>query len=207
MGPSFKTPRGILGRSVAKLSWMLLAERTGVMSMPRSALVLFCLVLLTSSTRAQSDSGDSSAADWEAYLQKQVARIESETQRDLDSIRAETWDQQRHKWQHQLVDMLGMSRLLEPSAVRRGRSPKWQTPELRTRFVGTLQLEGVSVKRLHYESSPGLYVAANLYIPCRRKAAIGISCRTVRLRTRTCDRQWETPWKQNGVPASWAVVR
>jgi hypothetical protein len=46
-----------------------------------------------------------------------------------------------------------------------GLEPQPQRTDLKTTVTGTIHLSGLNIQRLHYQSRPGLYVAANLYLP------------------------------------------
>ena len=64
----------------------------------------------------------------------------------------EEWPARREACRAQLLEMLGLSPLPE-----RG--------DLRARVTGRLDQEDFAVERLHFESSPGLYVTGSLYLP------------------------------------------
>jgi hypothetical protein len=64
----------------------------------------------------------------------------------------EDWESRRSEYRRQLQEMLGL----------------WPLPErtdLKPVVTGTLRTNGVSVERLQFQSLPGLYVTANLYLP------------------------------------------
>ncbi|MEO2028373.1 MAG: prolyl oligopeptidase family serine peptidase [Fuerstiella sp.] len=99
------------------------------------------------------------AADWSLkdnpelarYFEAQVAKIESQ-----DSLfryqSLDEWQAAKPKLREQLFDMLG----LHPLPTR--------TP-LKPQQTGVVEEEEFRVEKLHFQSLPGLYVTANLYLP------------------------------------------
>ncbi len=65
----------------------------------------------------------------------------------------EDWARQREILRSQLVEMLGLPDLESRSS------------QLFAQTTGSLEFENVVVEKLHFQSSPGLYVTANLYRP------------------------------------------
>ncbi|MEX0882245.1 MAG: dienelactone hydrolase family protein, partial [Cyclobacteriaceae bacterium] len=62
------------------------------------------------------------------------------------------WEQIRDKRYAEFTEMMGIS-------LEENRTPPKVT------YTGTLQEEGYQIKKFYFESMPGLYVPANLYIP------------------------------------------
>ncbi|MEO2013852.1 MAG: prolyl oligopeptidase family serine peptidase [Fuerstiella sp.] len=99
------------------------------------------------------------AADWSLqdnpelakYFESQVAKIEAQDSlfqyKSLDE-----WQAAKPKLREQLFDMLG----LHPLPTR--------TP-LKPQHTGAVEDEEFRVEKLHFQSLPGLYVTANLYLP------------------------------------------
>ncbi len=106
---------------------------------------LFLFLLLPQATFAQS-------SPWSDYFQHETEMIATATEADLNSITKDTWDNQQVVWRKELRLMLG----LEPLPKR---------TDLKVTVTGTIHHTGLSIQRLHYQSRPGLYVAANLYLP------------------------------------------
>ena len=80
--------------------------------------------------------------------------FENETQRfardDLAAIKSlDDWNASKAEYRRQLREMLGLDPLPE------------RTP-LQVKITGTVQHAEFEVRKLHYQSSPGLYVTANL---------------------------------------------
>ncbi len=83
--------------------------------------------------------------------------FENETKRlakaDLAEIKTlEDWNANKTEYRRQLLEMLG----LDPFPER--------TP-LKVKITGVVQHDEFEVRKLHYQSSPGLYITGNLYVP------------------------------------------
>ncbi|MCP4513292.1 MAG: hypothetical protein GY826_43610, partial [Fuerstiella sp.] len=100
-----------------------------------------------------------SAADWSLdenpelvqFFAAQVAKIESQDSL-LQYNSLEDWQAAKPKLRGQLFDMLGLYPLPP------------QTP-LNPKQTGVVEENEFRVEKLHFESMPGLYVTANLYLP------------------------------------------
>jgi dienelactone hydrolase len=67
---------------------------------------------------------------------------------------AEDWKKKAPEYRRQLFDMLGLDPLPEKT-------------DLKATKTGELKGEGYVVEKMHYQSMPGLYVTANLYLPAK----------------------------------------
>ncbi len=65
------------------------------------------------------------------------------------------WEQQRPGRYKEFIEMMGLQDM----------PLEGERPDLNIHLTGTIQEEGYRIEKLYYESLPGLYVAANLYIP------------------------------------------
>ena len=93
----------------------------------------------------------------ERYLQKETERL---SQRFLDGAKDRTeWEARRPRLRREYFDMLGLWPL-----------PK-KTP-LHATVTGTLQRDGVTIEKLHFQSRPGLYVTGNLYRPSKSEGKL-----------------------------------
>ncbi len=81
--------------------------------------------------------------------EKTLSPLFSTTPPSLDD-----WDQQKERYRRQLFEMLS----LDPLPMR---------TELHATITGTLDHTDFVVEKLHFQSRPGLYVTANVYIPKR----------------------------------------
>lgn len=87
------------------------------------------------------------------YFADQTAEITNQTFADINSL--EDWTSRRDQYQDQLLEMLGLSPF-----------PK-RTP-LNARITGSVENDGVIAERIHFQSSPGLYVTGNFYRPVKQ---------------------------------------
>ncbi len=84
------------------------------------------------------------------YFQRQVKDIQDATLTPYKT--KEDWEKARPELKRQLLDMLGL----------------WPLPartELKPVVTGTVDAPKFTVEKLHFQSKPGLYVMANLYVP------------------------------------------
>jgi dienelactone hydrolase len=90
----------------------------------------------------------------DAYFRRQVRQIADASLADVKT-RAD-WEKQRPELRRQFLDMMGL----------------WPLPprgDLKATVTGKVETEHFTVEKLHFQSSPGLYVTANLYLPRQRK--------------------------------------
>ncbi len=136
------------------------ARRTCVFRLPFSLLKLgLCLLPLLIAcccpvamaqrygTPDRGEPGDSMIQD---YLRKEAEKIHATFPQDLRSLAQ--WKGKREQYREELLYMLGVS-------------PMPPRTKLKATVTGTWQGDGYVVEKLHYQSSPGLYVTANLYRP------------------------------------------
>ena len=119
-----------------------------------STATLWCLAVFTLATASQASAQESpiKATPWTNYFEREVAAIAKKTEADLASVTKENWAEKQSQWRTELRTMLG----LEPQPER---------SDLKVTVTGTIHHTGVTIQRLHYQSRPGLYVPANLYLP------------------------------------------
>ena len=68
----------------------------------------------------------------------------------------EDWEKQRPELRRQFLDMMGL----------------WPLPartDLKAAVTGKVEADAFTVEKLHFQSSPGLYVTGNLYVPKKAK--------------------------------------
>jgi hypothetical protein len=111
-----------------------------------------CGLLWSILTIASSQLSAQAPRTWDKYFASQVARLETQSAADLAAVTKDNWPQTKAQWRSELHAMLG----LEPLPER---------TDLQTTVTGSIHLNGLTIDRLHYQSRPGLYVAANLYLP------------------------------------------
>lgn len=88
----------------------------------------------------------------DAYFARRVESLSKRTAENIANVTKENWEQLRPQWRQQLQEMLGLM-------------PWPERTELEPTVTGQLQHDGLTIRRLHYQSRPGLYVTANLYLP------------------------------------------
>jgi cephalosporin-C deacetylase-like acetyl esterase len=111
---------------------------------------LIPLLLAASVGAAAQDA----AVERQALAKSQLQRVTVEmSARCLEDVRTlDDWNRQRAQRRRELLDMLG----LDPLPAR--------TP-LEARITGTLDRPAYRVEKVAFQSSPGLYVTGNFYLP------------------------------------------
>ena len=85
-----------------------------------------------------------------AYFQKETERLQKDCLREIRT--AEDWNSRSGRLRRELHEMLG----LDPLPKR---------TDLQPVITGKVEHEEFTVEKLHFQSSPGLYVTGNLYLP------------------------------------------
>ncbi|MEC8305405.1 MAG: hypothetical protein VX034_11845, partial [Planctomycetota bacterium] len=107
-------------------------------------------VALLTSIFSPPNYGQDPKQRWQHYFETRVKEIESRSTPTDEQMTH--WPATQAKWRQELLHMLGLNPLPE-----RG--------ELKPVVTGKKTRAGVVVENLHFQSSPGLYVTANLYRP------------------------------------------
>lgn len=92
-----------------------------------------------------------------AYFRDQVKQIDAATLTDLTT--REAWEKKRPELRRQFLDMMGL----------------WPLPaktDLKATVTGKTDADAFTVEKLHFQSMPGLYVTANLYLPKTRRGKL-----------------------------------
>ena len=84
------------------------------------------------------------------YFEGEVARIEASSFSGIET--ADDWKKTRPKLHRELREMLGLD-------------PMPGKTDLRAVVTGQIEREGIVVEKVHFQSSPGLYVTGNFYRP------------------------------------------
>lgn len=87
------------------------------------------------------------------YLSKAASEITQNSLMDIHNLK--DWEAARQGRYEQFVEMMGLQ----------GKLLEGNRPALKITKTGVIQKEGYRIEKLYYESLPGLYVPANLYIP------------------------------------------
>ena len=111
------------------------------------SIIAFSCIVTASNSAELNTPGDRMFAK---YFESEVERISEKSLSDIQTI--QDWNTKKTEYRRQLHEMLGLDPLPE------------RTP-LKVQITGVLKHEEFDVKKLHYQSSPELYVTANLYLP------------------------------------------
>jgi hypothetical protein len=87
------------------------------------------------------------------YLSAVATEITENALSDINTLH--DWEKQRDQRYDEFIEMMGLQDMPLDS----------ERPGLNIKITGTIQQEGYRIEKLYYESLPGLYVPANLYIP------------------------------------------
>lgn len=120
-----------------------------------ASVIIVGLSLLVSVARAAGNDPrrELGSGELEAYFAKRVAELEGRGSAAA-GVDAESWGVESRRRREQLAEMLG----LRPEPPR---------TDLRAVVTGVWERDGVRVEKLHFQSRPGLYVTANLYLPAQ----------------------------------------
>jgi cephalosporin-C deacetylase-like acetyl esterase len=118
-----------------------------------------CLLLLAPQATNQLSAADAPAKPSRgdqmisAYFKTETAML---AERSLNEIKTlEDWQKGKERFRQQLFEMLSLS-------------PTPERTDLKPAITGRIDHELVTVENLHFQSMPGLYVTANLYLPKRQ---------------------------------------
>jgi dienelactone hydrolase len=127
--------------------------------MTRVLLPVLAALLLALPAAAQPPNPDHARnrKQLDAYFRAQVKQINDRCLADLTT--KDAWEKQRPELRRQFLDMMG----LHPLPPRTPLNPV---------VTGTTDGGTFTVERLHFQSMPGLYVTANLYLPKRREGRL-----------------------------------
>ncbi|MSU40895.1 MAG: acetylxylan esterase [Pedosphaera sp.] len=110
--------------------------------------LFLCVALTLSAVAAELKTpGDKMFAD---YFRRETAKVSARSLADIKTL--EDWNARKGGYRQQLFEMLGLDPL----------PPK---TKLNPTVTGVTQHEAFEVRKLHFQSMPGLYVTANLYVP------------------------------------------
>lgn len=88
--------------------------------------------------------------DLAAYFEAETARLRDACLADVHSL--DDWKAKRGEYHRQLLEMLGLDPLPERT-------------DLKATITGRVERDDFAVEKLHFQSRPGLYVTANLWLP------------------------------------------
>ena len=114
------------------------------MTLPRYIAAAFTLGVAHA---ADPSPADRALAD---YFRGETERVHAQSLGDIRSLA--DWTGQRPKFRGELLEMLGLA-------------PFPEKTDLKATITGTVDHAEFTVEKLHFQSLPGLYVTANLYVP------------------------------------------
>src|SRR5688500_756562 len=118
------------------------------MRMFKQLVASFSFLLLVSwLSAAEPLAGDKMIGE---YFREETAKIANAGLSEFKT--PEQWNAHREQLRKQLLEMLGLD-------------PWPEKTELHATVTGTTEHEEFKVENLHFQSRPGLYVTANLYLP------------------------------------------
>ena len=106
----------------------------------------FCTLLSVGASAAESPADRMTAR----YFEQETVRVTENTFADIRTL--SDWTSRRATYREQLLEMLGL----------------WPLPEktdLKATITGRVERDDFYVENLHWQSLPGLYATANLYVP------------------------------------------
>jgi dienelactone hydrolase len=114
--------------------------------------ILLTLSILFAASGAEPAELDTSRGDKmiAQYFRAETFRLRDRCLTDVKSL--DDWKKQRTEYRRQLLEMLG----LDPMPKR---------TDLKATVTGTVERENFIVRKVHFQSRPGLYVTGNLYLP------------------------------------------
>jgi dienelactone hydrolase len=122
------------------------------MTFHRLVILLPCFFLGVAACVAADGPGDTSRGDrmlW-SYLRAETQKVADACLTDVKS--KADWEMRRPELRRQFMEMMG----LDPLPPR---------TDLKPTITGKVETETFTVEKLHFQSMPGLYVSANLFLP------------------------------------------
>jgi dienelactone hydrolase len=121
------------------------------------------------------------------YFRQETARIADQTLAGIRTL--DEWKSKRDGYRQELFEMLGLSPL--PAKT-----------DLKPVITGTIDQADFTVEKLHFQSLPGLYVTANLYLPKGQKKpapAVLYVCGHSRVKTNGVSYGNKTSYQHHGI--------
>ena len=127
-----------------------------------SCLFLLCICFSCPRVRGGKLAPAQPEADWRTigpspadqmlaeYFRAETAKLRDRCLSDIKTL--DDWKAKRKEYRRQLFEMLGLNPLPEKT-------------DLKPVITGKIEHDEFIVEKIHYQSRPGLYVTANLYIP------------------------------------------
>jgi len=127
------------------------ANLEGTIALPALLAIFLMYVVLPCHAAERSKIGTSNADKILAdYFRAETAKLRDRCLTDVKTL--ENWQAKKKLYREQLFEMLGLS-------------PVPEKTDLKPVITGKIEHEQFTVENIHFQSRPGLYVTANLYIP------------------------------------------
>jgi len=129
-------------------------SKMGNLKSALTALILLCVCFSCTALKKQPGAFSATLADpnrmLAEYFRAETANLREQCMADIKTL--QDWESKRPLYRKQLFEMLGLDPLPEKT-------------DLKAVITGTVDHNEFTVEKVHYQSMPGLYVTANLYIP------------------------------------------
>ncbi|MGY8769897.1 MAG: alpha/beta hydrolase [Pirellulales bacterium] len=113
-------------------------------------LVVVGILAFSENLKAEENPAKPGDAMIAKYFEAETAKLEGRPVADIQSLKQ--WKTERPQRLDELKEMLGLK-------------PWPEKTDLKVTYTGEVDHEEFTVKNLHYQSRPGLYVTGNLYVP------------------------------------------
>lgn len=113
----------------------------------------FCLLIFSANSQSLPGINCCEINNIRSYLIKAATAITEDSCKPYSSLSA--WEEIRAARYKEFIEMMGLEHL--PLTGKRS--------DLHVTITGTVKEDGYRIEKLYYQSLPGLYVRANLYIP------------------------------------------
>lgn len=120
--------------------------------MKPAAFLVLLLGMLSGLSAADAPVSTSADIMLSRYFQRETERLEKECLAQISSL--EDWKTKREGYREQLQEMLGLR-------------PMPEKTDLKPMITGRVEREDFTVENLQFQSMPGLYITANLYLPAK----------------------------------------
>ncbi len=122
------------------------------MRLPTILLLLSSVLLALPARAARAAEPDPWAVEpgLAAYFEAETAKLRDACLADIHSLA--DWEARRGEYRRELLEMLGLD-------------PMPERTDLKATVTGRVEREYFAVEKLHFQSRPGLYVTANLWLP------------------------------------------
>jgi len=115
--------------------------------------LIFLIISSCNPPSPKTDSFKEPSNNIRTYLSGVAEKITDNVFSGINSL--EDWEKQRDQRYKDFIEMMSLQDM----------PLEGDRPDLNIQITGTIRKDGYRIEKLYYESLPGLYVPANLYIP------------------------------------------